>query len=249
VAINNVDPAHGDGRLKLDDHDWGWGGTLGLLYEVTAGTRLGLTWNSQVDLDFKGPAEWSNLAPGLRTLLDNRGGLNADIKVGINVPQQVMGSIFTQLNDRWALLGSVGWQEWSKFGQVQLGIENTLNPTSLTDDLDFKDTWHGALGAQYRINDPWLLNFGIAYDSNFQDSSDVSPLLPINASWRFGVGTEHQVSRTFFWGVAAEYQYGGTLDVDLRSKAPVVLGGRGDVDGSYDNTTNLFLSLYGNWAF
>jgi long-chain fatty acid transport protein len=249
VAINNVDPAYGDGQLKLDDHDWGWGGNLGLLYEVTAGTRIGLTWNSQVDLDFKGSAKFSNLAPGLRTLLDSRGGLNADIKVGINVPQQVMGSIFTQLNDRWALLGSVGWQEWSKFGQVQLGIENTLNPTSLTDDLDFKDTWHGALGAQYRINDPWLLNFGIAYDSNFQDSSDVSPLLPINASWRFGVGTEHQVSRTFFWGVAAEYQYGGTLDVDLRSKAPVVLGGRGDVDGSYDNTTNLFLSLYGNWAF
>ncbi|MFZ0133490.1 MAG: outer membrane protein transport protein, partial [Desulfobacterales bacterium] len=26
VAINNVDPAFGDGRLKLDDTDWGWGG-------------------------------------------------------------------------------------------------------------------------------------------------------------------------------------------------------------------------------
>ena len=249
VAINNVDPAYGDGQLKLDDHDWGWGGNLGLLYEVTAGTRIGLTWNSQVDLDFKGRAKWSNLAPGIKTLLDRRGGLNADIKVGINVPQQVMGSIFTQVNDRWALLGSVGWQQWSKFGQVQLGIDNTINPQSITDDLDFKDTWHGALGAQYRINDPWLLNFGIAYDSKFQEGSDVSPLLPINASWRFGMGAQHQVSKAFFWGVAAEYQYGGTLDVSLQSKEPVALGGRGDVEGSYDNTTNIFLSLYGNWTF
>ena len=249
VAINNVDPAYGDGRLKLDDSDWGWGGNLGLLYEVTAGTRIGFTWNSQVDLDFKGRAKFSNLAPGLRTLLDNRGGLNSNIRVGINVPQQVMGSIFTQVNDRWALLGSVGWQDWSKFGQVQLGIDDTTNPTSTTTDLDFKDTWHGALGAQYRINDPWLLNFGIAYDSKFQEGSDVSPLLPVNASWRFGLGAQHQVSKTFFWGVAAEYQYGGTLDVNLQSKKPVVLGGRGDVDGSYDNTTNIFLSLYGNWTF
>jgi long-chain fatty acid transport protein len=249
VAINNVDPAYGDGRLKLDDHDWGWGGNLGLLYEVTAGTRIGLTWNSQVDLDFKGPAKFSGLAPGLSTLLNNRGALNADLKVKIKVPQQLMGSIFTQVNDRWALLGSVGWQQWSKFGHVQLGIDNTLNPTSLTTDLDFKDTWHGALGAQYRINDPWLLNFGIAYDSKFQDGSDVSPLLPINASWRFGMGAQQQVSKTFFWGVAAEYQYGGKLDVDLQSKTPVVLGGRGDVDGSYDNTTNIFLSLYGSWTF
>jgi len=249
VAINNVDPAYGDGQLKLDDSDWGWGGNLGLLYEVTAGTRIGLTWNSQVDLDFKGRAKWSNLAPGIKTLLDRRGRLNADIKVGIKVPQQVMGSIFTQVNDRWALLGSVGWQQWSKFGQVQLGIDNTINPQSITTDLDFKDTWHGALGAQYRINDPWLLNFGIAYDSKFQEGSDVSPLLPINASWRFGMGAQHQVSKAFFWGVAAEYQYGGTLDVSLQSKGPVALGGRGDVEGSYDNTTNIFLSLYGNWTF
>ena len=69
------------------------------------------------------------------------------------------------------------------------------------------------------------------------------------ASWRFGMGAQHQVSKAFFWGVAAEYQYGGTLDISLQSKGPVALGGRGDVEGSYDNTTNIFLSLYGNWTF
>lgn len=249
VAINNVDPAYGDGRLKLDDNDWGWGVNLGLLYEVSSDTRIGFTWNSQVDLDFKGRAKFSGLAPGLSTLLNNRGALDADIKVKIKVPQQLMGSIFTQVNDRWALLASVGWQQWSKFGQVQLGIEDTTDPREISTDLDFKDTWHGALGAQYRINDPWLLNFGIAYDSKFQEGSDVSPLLPVNASWRFGMGAQQQVSQTFFWGVAAEYQYGGTLDVDLQSRAPVVAGGRGNVDGSYDNTGNIIFSLYGNWTF
>jgi long-subunit fatty acid transport protein len=73
---------------------------------------------------------------------------------------------------------------------------------------------------------PWLLNFGIAYDSKFQDSSDVSPLLPINSSWRFGLGAQHQVSKTFFWGVAAEYLYGGTLDTNLQSTLPVAAGRR-----------------------
>ncbi len=170
---------------------------------------MGLTWNSQVDLDFNAPAQFSNLAPGLGTLLNNRGLLNANIKVGIKVPQQAMGSIFTQLNDRWAVLGSLGWQQWSKFGQVQLGIDNTTNPTSTSTDLDFKDTWHVALGAQYRLSNPWLLNFGIAYDSEFQDGASVSPLLPVNSAWRFGVGAQHQPSETFFWGVVAEYLYGG----------------------------------------
>ena len=249
VAINNVNPAFGDGRLKLDDTDWGWGVNLGLLYEIDSDIRLGLTWNSQVDLDFDGPAQFSNLAPGISTVLNNRGLLNSNIKVGITVPQQLMGSVFAQVNDRWAVLGSVGWQQWSKFGQVQLGIDNTTNPTSTTTELDFKDTWHFALGAQYRLSDPWLLNFGIAYDSEFQDGSSVSPLLPVNSAWRFGVGAQHQVSETFFWGVATEYMYGGTLDTNLQSTAPVELGGRGNLVGSYDDVSTLFLALYANWKF
>jgi hypothetical protein len=40
------------------------------------------------------------------------------------------------------VLGSVGWQQWSKFGQVELGVDNTTDPRSITTELDFKDTWH-----------------------------------------------------------------------------------------------------------
>jgi long-chain fatty acid transport protein len=237
-----------DARLELDDYTWGWGANLGLLYEIDAGTRLGLTWSSQVDLDFSARAKFSSLGQ-LGAVLQNRGLLNPTLDITIKVPQQLMGSIFAQVNDRWAVLGSVGWQEWSKFGQVQLGLDDALNPTSLTTDLDFKDTWHFAAGAQYRLSDPWLLNFGIAYDTGFQDSSDVSPLLPVNSAWRFGVGGQQQLSKTSFWGFAAEYLYGGTLDTDLQSRLPVALGGRGDVVGSYDNTGTVFLAAYFNWKF
>ncbi len=248
VAINNVDPRFGDGRLKLDDNTWGWGGNLGLLYEIDDRTRLGLTWNSQVNLDFNAPAQFSNLAPGLSALLNSRGLLNSNLKVGIKVPQQVMASTFAQVNDRWAVLGSVGWQQWSKFGQVEIGIDNSTNPTSTSTNLNFKDTWHLAAGAQYRLSDPWLLNFGIAYDSAFQ-SGNVSPLLPVNSAWRFGVGGENHASKTFDWGAVFEYLYGGTLDTNLHSTLPVALGGRGNVVGSYNTTGTLFLGVYGNWKF
>jgi long-chain fatty acid transport protein len=234
--------AAGDAQLSLEDSTWGWGVNLGLLYEFTPHTRLGLTWSSQVDLDFSAPAEFANLG-ALGATIQSAGLLNATLDVGIKVPQQAMVSLFTQVNDRWALLGSVGWQQWSKFGQVQLGVENTSNPTSLTTSLDFKDTWHVAVGAQYQLSQPWLLNFGIAYDSEFQDSSNVSPLLPVNSAWRFGVGAERHAGKNSYWGIAAEYLYGGTLDTNLQSTAPVALGGRGNVAGSYDTAT-LFLAAY-----
>jgi hypothetical protein len=77
----------------------------------------------------------------------------------------------------------------------------------------------------------------------------VSPLFPVNAAWRFGVGGEQQVSKSLKWGVAGELLYGGTLDVNLTSQLPPLLGGRGDLVGSYDNTTSLVVSVYGNWSF
>jgi hypothetical protein len=79
--------------------------------------------------------------------------------------------------------------------------------------------------------------------------SDVSPVAPLNSAWRFGIGAQHQVSERFYWGVSAEYLYGGTLDVDKQSILPVNLGGRGDVDGSYDDTGAIIAGLYGSWKF
>jgi long-chain fatty acid transport protein len=96
VAVNNTAPSLADGRLKPDDNTWGVGVNLGLLYELSSETRFSLTYNSQVDLDFKAPAEFSNLGPGLETLLRSRGLLNANVDLGITVPQQMMVSVFHQ---------------------------------------------------------------------------------------------------------------------------------------------------------
>jgi len=247
VAVNNVAPGAADGRLELDDNAWGLGFNIGLLYEVNPGTRFSLTYNSQVDLDFEAPAEFSNLAPGLEALLRARGLLDANVNLGVKVPQQVMVSGFHRVSPRWSVLGSAGWQQWSKFGKVEVGVDSS-NPTSHTTDLDYDDTWHVALGAQYSMSDAWMLNFGVAYDSKFQNGS-VSPTLPANDAWRFGAGVQNQVSKTFSWGVAAEYAYGGTLDVDKQSATPVALGGRGNLVGSYPDTGMFFLAFNFTWVF
>lgn len=246
TAINNIVGA--DGKLTMNDNTWGWGGNLGVLYEATTDTRFGLTYNSQVKLDFAPQTRFSGTGPLLTALLNARGLNGATANLGITVPQQVMGSVFHTVNDRLALLGNIGWQQWSKFGQVEIGLADTRNPTGVTTDLNFKDTWHAALGAQYRISEPWRLNLGIAYDSAFQ-SGEVSPILPTNQGWRFGAGAQNQVDKTFAWGLAAEYIYGGTGKVNNQAPLPVALGGRGNLVGSYDNIGILYLSANFNWKF
>ena len=178
VAVNNLGGS--DGMLVLDDYAWGFGGTLGVLYEPSASTRFGLTWNSQIKLDFSSTPEFTGLSRPLETLITNRGLNNTNINLGITVPQGVNASVFHQVDDRLALLGSVGWQQWSKFGYVEIGVDSS-NPVSLTKNLNFKDTWHVAAGAQYQLDSPWRLDLGVAYDSEFQDTP-VSPMLPANSS-------------------------------------------------------------------
>lgn len=247
-AVNNAVPGMPDGKLQMRDTKWGWGGNVGVLYEPAPGTRLGLTYNSEIKLKFAPQAQFSGTGPVLTALLNARGLQNATINIDVNAPQQVMGSFFHTVNERWALLGNVGWQEWSKFGQIAVGLDNSTNPVSVTTDLNFKDTWHGALGAQYRASDEWRYNFGVAYDSGFYKSSTVLPALPGGWAWRFGAGAQKQVSKDFSWGVAGAYVYGGTVDVNEQG-LPVAAGGKGSLVGSYDNIGSLYLSANFSWKF
>ena len=89
-------------------------------------------------LNFNAPAEFSGLfSPAVSAALARAGLHDASIKLGIKVPQQAMAGLFTQIDDRWALLGSVGWQQWSKYGQVRIGVNDATNPRSLTTDIPF----------------------------------------------------------------------------------------------------------------
>ena len=69
VAINNIDPNRGDGRLKIHDEDWAFQANLGVMVEPCKGTRFGLTYLSEADLDFEDKPNFSSLGPGLDALL------------------------------------------------------------------------------------------------------------------------------------------------------------------------------------
>jgi long-chain fatty acid transport protein len=246
VAVNNITGA--DGQLKLDDTDWGCGVNAGLLYDTRKGTRVGVTYTSQVALGFTAAAEFSHLAPGLATVLEARGLLNADVDLGLRVPQTVMLSGYQKVSASMAVLGSAGWQQWSRFGRVDVGIDSN-DPRSLTTELSYNDTWHGALGLQRQMSTAWRVDLGVGYDSGFQQDGEISPALPANAAWRFGCGVKNQHSPGFGWGLGVEYAYGGTLEVEKASSAPIALGGRGDLVGTFDQTGMLFFAGNVEWRF
>jgi len=243
VALNNVDPLIGDGQLKYKDTDWTTQFNLGILYEPVQGTRFGLTYLSEADLNFSDKVSLKGVGPGLQAIMDNTGRTGAQLDIGIKMPQAVMFSVYHQCTDRLALMANLGWQDWSQFGYVDIGV-SSVNSTSLTIDANFKDTWHVALGGQYRLSEPWLLSAGIAYDSDMIKGSNVSPMLPVGETWRFALGSSYDWSQNLTLGAAYELAWGGDLDVNL-NRGPLA----GQLSGTYENVAIHIVSLNAEWRF
>jgi len=134
-------PVGTDAQLNVEDETWGLGRKPGAALRFNAGTRLGFTWKlaggTSTSAQRPSSPTWTT-----RDHSSERGLLNSNIGRGNQVPQQLMGSVFHQVNPRWAVLGSVGGSNGRSSAQVEFGIDNTGSPTSLTKNLEFKDTWH-----------------------------------------------------------------------------------------------------------
>lgn len=219
-----------DGEDKKDqDHDWAMSYRLGLLMQFTDQTRGGITWNSKTDYDFSvnGKARFPNL-PGVEYSLP----LSAQVRA----PQQIMMSLVHDISPQWSVMGDLGWQDWSQFGAPQV----TVSGQTVEKANRMKDTWHTALGVQYRPTLQWRLNAGVAFDSTpYHDQSDVAMTLPTGDEWRFGTGAQYQITPASNIGFAVEYLHMQSSKV----RSPAVLA------GDYDNPYLWFASVNYSYQF
>lgn len=243
AAVNNLAPNLPDGKLKIEDDDWTYQVNAGVLLEPREGTRFGVTYLSKGELEFTDRPEFKGLGPGIEAVLRNRGLLDAKLDLEMNMPQAVMFSVFHQVTSRFALLGNLSWQDWSEFGQVNVAVRSE-DTASLTIKKNYKDTWHTALGAQYRAVDPLLLSAGFAYDSSIMDDDERTPNLPLGDSWRFGLGARYDWSQNLALSGAYELLWMGDLDMDV-NRGPLA----GRVSGSYARAAMHFLNVNLNWKF
>ena len=223
------EPLLGGDTRSQDDGDWNFGARLGVLYEPTRTTRFGLTWVSETNYDFDVNGSVTIDPDGPLGLI---GPITATIPMaaGITAPQQVMGSVYHRLDARWAVMGNLGWQDWSEFAEATLETEGGTATSSLL----LQDTWHAAVGVQYTLNEKTRLNAGVAYDTSmYEDQSQSSFAIPSGATWRLGAGMQYALSPQSDLGVAVQY-----ADAEDNASQSVLVSGR------YDNPYMIFMSVH-----
>jgi len=206
-AINA--PLGGQGEVEVDGDDFAFGYNFGALIELSPRTRVGVIYVSKVEPEFSGDLE---IRPG--------GGdpISVDSDLEFTYPQLVRVGAYHELNDQWALLGSVGWEDWSELDELLVSVQSG----SLGIPTEWEDTYHFSGGVHYRPTQDWLLQAGITYDTSPVSSSDRSAYLPMDRQFRYAVGAQYQWNESMSIGGAFEYVDLG----DARINDPAFLTGK-----------------------
>ena len=215
-------PPIGNGNISIDGSDWEISFNLSLLYEFSDMTRLGLVYGSKQEPSFDGDV--TIIPPDLQ----------ANIRARLVFPQVIRGSLYHKINDKFALLGTIGWEQWSDFESIVISGPN--QEIALPKNWD--DTWHFSGGIHYMPNETWLLQAGITYDTNPSEAIYRTPDMPIDRQWRYAVGAQYTVRENLTVGGAFQYADYGSADIEN----DLLLG-------NYSDNQIYFFALNANWKF
>jgi long-chain fatty acid transport protein len=232
-----------DGQLEYKDTDVGVGVNLGVLYQVDPRTRVGLAYTSKVKLEFEDKPHLSDISNPLLNAALRR--LDVDsLELDLNVPQTVTFSVAHELDEQWTLLGSLGWQDWSDFGEVGVDVDTNASGTSRTVDRKYKDTWHASVGATYQATAQWRWSAGLGYDSSAVDDEDRTVDNPMGEAWRLAAGVNYSVDQSLDLHLAYTLVWLGDMDIDQsKSRSGNTLS------GSYDNSALHIIGGGVTWRF
>jgi long-chain fatty acid transport protein len=228
TAINTVlEP--GDGRIKYNASDVGYGFNAGVLLEVSPQTRFGVTYISEVQFNFKDEPKFQNIeGTAIEALLRSSGIIDSDLKVNWNIPQQVALGAYHELTQDMVLVATVNWQDWSNLGGAEISVPATGSTASTK--LQWQDTYHVGLGAYYRVAEPWLLMLGWAYDTSpISNTKDRSPAMPVDRQIRYATGVQYEWNKDIALGLAYTLIDAGDCKINKTGGAAT-----GDLEGKYD---------------
>lgn len=217
-------PPVGTGTVEVDGDDVTYGFGLGALIEVSERTRFGIVYQSQVEPEFGGDGEFSGPVVSADAAVDTE----------ITLARYIHISGYHELNDQWAILGTVGWENWSEFDNINLST--SAGSQKLPRNWD--DTWKFAAGVHYRPAEKWLLQLGFAYDTNPVNSEDRTPDMPIDRQIRYATGVQYKWSEKLSTG--AQFIYADFGEAKIRNSL---------LKGEYDSNNIFFLAFNVNYKF
>lgn len=247
-----LSPQADDGKVKIAGDDWSLGFNLGLLWQASPATRIGLAYRSKVKHKVKGDADFdvpNNPATGNATALATGAGLvDGGVKANVDLPDNFSIGIQHQVNPKLAINADITWTNWSTLKELRFDFDNTAAADGVT-TLEWEDSNRYSLGFTYQQNAHWTWRGGVAFDQSATPNSTlISPRVPdADRTW-LTMGLTYKPSQK----MSVDFGFAHLFIEDAEVNKVAAVGSenflRGNLVGNYDIDVNI-ISAQARWRF
>jgi len=225
-----------DAEKKLEGDAWSMGFNLGLIYQATNATRLGIAYRSKIKHTLEGTVK-------VKTQSDFSV-LNSDAEADVELPATFSVSLTHDLSPKATLLADITHTSWSSFHELRVNLAD--GSADVTEEK-WGDSLRYSLGLKYQYSDRLILRTGVAYDETPIDSKYRTSRIPgDNRTW-FAIGASYNVSKQLT--IDAGYTHLWVADAKINEEYSLLNGaGSGTLDGKYTASVDIF-SIQGTWKF
>jgi long-chain fatty acid transport protein len=186
-----------DTQAVVEGDGIGYGFNVGLLYQPTDKTRIGVSYRSKISHSIDGTVSYdvdAGLNPviaqtSINTFTDRA------ITASVDVPESVSFSLVHQLNHRLELLADVTWIKWSRFDELLITEKATGEKVTRIPEK-WEDVTRISIGANYKYNDRLTLRTGVAFDEEPIPSARYrTPRIPGNDRTWLSLGAGYQLNK------------------------------------------------------
>lgn len=170
----------GHSVVKGDDEAWGF--NVGVMWDVTDTTRIGLSYRSPIRYHMTGSVKFTEPVAtnpyGAAIIAGVAAGQLASgpAKLDIELPDTALLSLRQKVGARAELLVDIGWTGWSSIQELRIERPNG-EPISVTPEK-WKNVMRYAIGGTYAVSPAWTLRAGVAYDGTEVEDVHRTPRLP-----------------------------------------------------------------------
>ena len=247
MGIGAPGSSSSDGYFKIKGNDIDYGFTVGVLYEFTEDTRVGLNFRSKIEHELEGTATFNipaNAEAVLSALDPNLTTHSTDGTVELVTPESLSLSVFHQLSERWSIQADTNWTNWSRFKSIDVVLEDTGDV--LSTPQNWNDSWRVAVGGSYKLNPQWLLRAGLAFEKSPIPDSTASLDFAFDDYKAISVGFSYEPTDTLT--IDAGLQHTMSFDRDTSQGDASIFGEAATTDANVENQfTSLAVGL--RWKF
>lgn len=237
-------PQANDGEAEVTGDDWSWGYNLGMMWQATPQTRIGVAYRSKIKHKLEGEAEFDTpanaaLIAGILSLTDT------DATADITLPDSLSVGFNHDVNSKWTVNGDITWTNWSVLDELRIEFDSGAADSVVT--TNWRDSNRYSLGLTYAQNNQWTWRGGLAFDESANgDSADLTPRVPDQDRTWLTLGFTYKPSNNLSLDFGYAHLFVKDAKVNKAIDAENAL--RGALVGKYEIDVNI-ISTQARWTF